>query len=140
MSRLTLILLLLPVLAYCFNNSWGTFDPATQHKISEQTVTAGWGWVNTIHRLRMNINKPATGVRNCNIYNFIIFDYRPRLLFSQEVNVITMIEVIDNNDNGLRSEIVDGGLGADFMQMELKSVPLRTLNATVRVYGYTKKV
>lgn len=59
------------------------------------------------------------------------------MVYFQTVQIITMIEVVDNLNNGLRSDIVDGGIGEEYALIKLKSGG-RTypLDANIKIYGY----
>lgn len=51
-----------------------------------------------------------------------------------------MIEVIDMHDNGLTSEILEGGIGQDYVKLKIRRLVGRRIYTIIRIYGYEKKL
>lgn len=48
-----------------------------------------------------------------------------------------MVEVIDHLDNNLKAKIVDGGIGKEYVEIELTRAYFRySVDVTIKIYGY----
>lgn len=50
-----------------------------------------------------------------------------------------MVEVIDYNNNGIKSEILEGGVGQTKVKLKIVRLVLREIDVMVRIYGYHKR-